>query len=452
MKIQFLGATHTVTGSKYLIEHNRRRVLIDCGLFQGLKELRIRNREPFPVDPQKIDSVILTHAHIDHTGYLPVLMNQGFRGTVYCTPGTRDLCRILLPDSGRLQEEEAGYANRKGFSKHKPALPLYTEEDAERVLGLFRIIPYEKQFDLGDGMNLKLTKSGHIIGSAFVALSNGKTSILFSGDLGREKDLVLRSPGFITDSDYLVLESTYGDRMHDPRDPQDQIEEIINRTFARNGVVVVPAFSVGRTQTLLYILHLLKMEGRIPDIPVYLNSPMSISATDVFFDYPGEQRLNPDQSEGLGNVAKYIHSPEESRALNEKKGPMIIISASGMATGGRVLHHLKAFAPNPNNAIVFTGFQAAGTRGASMLANAESIKIHGQFIPVRAEVDVVHNLSAHADQGETLKWLSHFRKPPKTTFITHGEPQAAQALRVKIESSLRWNCKVPDYLEETELW
>src|SRR3990172_5822420 len=452
MKIQFLGATQTVTGSKYLIEHNRRKVLIDCGLFQGLKELRLRNREPFPVDPQKIDSVILTHAHIDHTGYLPVLMKQGFRGKVYCTQGTRDLCRILLPDSGRLQEEEAGYANRKGFSKHKPALPLYTQEDAERVLDLFRTIPHGTRFDLGDGLNLKLTRSGHIIGSSFVAVSHEKTSIMFSGDLGRENDLILRAPEFVTKSDYLVIESTYGGRMHDPTDPQDQIAEIINRTAARNGVVIVPAFSVGRTQTLLYVLHLLKMEGRIPGIPVYLNSPMSISATSIFFDYPGEHRLNPDQCAGLSNVAKYINSPEESKALNEKNGPMIIISASGMATGGRVIHHLKAFAPDPNNAIIFTGFQAAGTRGASMLANAESIKIHGQFIPFRAEVDVVHNLSAHADQGEIMKWLSHFRNPPKTTFITHGEPQAAQALKEKIEGSLRWNCKIPEYLEKTDLF
>ena len=451
MKIQFLGATHTVTGSRYFIEHNRRKVLIDCGLFQGLKELRLRNREPFPIDPQKIDSVILTHAHLDHTGYLPVLMKQGFRGTVYCTSGTQDLCRILLPDSGRLQEEEAEYANRKGFSKHKPALPLYTQEDAERVLGLFRTIPYGTKFDLGDGLNLKLTQSGHIIGSAFVALSNGKASILFSGDLGRENDLILRSPEFVTESDYLVIESTYGDRMHDPGDPQDQIAEIINRTAARNGVIIVPAFSVGRTQTLLYVVHLLKMERRIPDIPVYLNSPMSISATGIFCDHLGEHRLDPDQCAGLCNVARYIHSPEESKALNEKDGPMIIISASGMATGGRVLHHLKAFAPDPNNSILFTGFQAAGTRGASMLANAETVKIHGEYIPVRAEVDVVHNLSAHADQGEILKWLSHFRNPPKTTFITHGEPQAAKALKEKIEGAIRWNCRIPGYLEATEL-
>ena len=451
MKIQFLGATQTVTGSKYLIEHNRRKVLIDCGLFQGLKELRLRNREPFPVDPQKIDSVILTHAHLDHTGYLPVLMKQGFRGTIYCTSGTRDLCRILLPDSGRLQEEETEYANRKGFSKHKPALPLYTQEDAERVLGLFRTIPYETKFDLGDGLKLRLTRSGHIIGSAFVALSNGETSILFSGDLGRGNDLILRPPEFVTESDYLVIESTYGDRLHDPGDPQDQIAGIINRTAARNGVIIVPAFSVGRTQTLLYVLHLLKIGRRIPDIPVYLNSPMSISATGIFCDHLGEHRLNPDQCDDLCNVAQYIHSPEESRALNEKNGPMIIISASGMATGGRVLHHLKAFAPDPKNSILFTGFQAAGTRGASLLANAETVKIHGGQVPVRAEVDIVHNLSAHADQAEILKWLSHFRKPPKTTFITHGEPQAAQTLRGKIEGSLHWNCKIPEYLENTEL-
>ena len=451
MKIQFLGATQTVTGSKYLIEHNRRKVLIDCGLFQGLKELRLRNREPFPVDPQKIDSVILTHAHLDHTGYLPVLMKQGFRGTVYCTSGTRDLCRILLPDSGRLQEEETEYANRKGFSKHKPALPLYTQEDAERVLGLFRTIPYGTKFDLGGGLNLKLTRSGHIIGSAFVALSNGETSILFSGDLGRENDLILRPPEFVTESDYLVIESTYGDRMHDPGDPQDQIAEIINRTAARNGVIIVPAFSVGRTQTLLYVLHLLKVGGRIPDIPVYLNSPMSISATGIFCDHLGEHRLNPGQCDDLCNVAKYIHTPEESKVLNKKDGPMVIVSASGMATGGRVLHHLKAFAPDPKNSIIFTGFQAAGTRGASLLANAETVKIHGEQIPVRAEVDVVYNLSAHADQREMLKWLSHFQGPPKTTFITHGEPQAADALREKIGGALHWSCRIPEYLEGAEL-
>lgn len=454
MRIQFLGATQTVTGSKYLVEHNRRKVLIDCGLFQGLKELRLRNREPFPVDPQKIDSVILTHAHLDHTGYLPVLMKQGFRGTVYCTSGTRDLCRILLPDSGRLQEEETEYANRKGFSKHKPALPLYTQEDAERVLGQFRTIPdgpHGAEFDLGGGLNLKLTRAGHIIGSVFVTLSNGEVSILFSGDLGRENDPILRPPEFATECDYLVIESTYGDRLHDPRDPQDQIAEIINRTAARNGVVIVPAFSVGRTQTLLYVLYRLKIGGRIPDIPVYLDSPMSISATGIFRDHPQEHRLNQKQCAGMCNVAQYIHTPEESRALTKRDGPMIIISASGMATGGRILHHLKAFAPDPDNSILFTGYQAAGTRGAAMLANAESVKIHGKYVPVRAGVSAVYNLSAHADQGEILKWLSHFQRPPKTTFITHGEPQAANALREKIMSSLHWNCIIPKYLEGTEL-
>lgn len=451
MKLKFLGATQTVTGSKYLIESSGKRVMVDCGLFQGLKELRLRNWADFPVDPKIIDAVVLTHAHIDHTGYLPVLVKRGFKGRIYCTPATRDLCRVLLPDSGRLQEEEAEYANRKGFSKHKPALPLYTQADAENALRLFTTIDYQMNFALPGELQCVFRQSGHILGSAFVVISDSKRTIVFSGDLGRPNDLVLKSPEDIEKADYVVVESTYGNRNHDPKDILDQLEPIITRTIERKGVVIVPAFSVGRSQTLLYCLHLLKRARRIPDVPVFLNSPMSINATHIFCEYQGQHRLNPIECEGMCEVSRYVNSPEESKGLNNKKGPMIIISASGMATGGRALHHLKAFGPDSRNTILLSGFQAAGTRGAALVSGAKQLKIHGEQIPINAEIAVVNGLSAHADQKEILGWLSQFINAPIKAFVTHGEPASAEALKKKIEGELHWSCHVPQYLEEVDL-
>jgi metallo-beta-lactamase family protein len=451
MLIQFLGATGTVTGSKYLVSAGRRRVLVDCGLFQGLKQLRLRNWDPPPVQPREVEAILLTHAHIDHTGYLPLFVKRGFAGRVFCTHATRDFCEILLPDSGRLQEEEAEYANRHSFSKHSPALPLYTQRDAEACLPSLSPIDYDHEVQFGDDLSFRFLPAGHILGAAMIAMRRAQVSLLFSGDLGRSADPVIKAPTQVARADYLVVESTYGDRLHDPSDPKLKLAEIINRTSGRGGTVIIPAFAVGRAQQVMYYIHLLKQERAIPDIPVYLNSPMAADVTQLFHRYQGEHRLTRSECEAMSKVAQIVNSVEESKWLNTRSFPMVIISASGMASGGRVLHHLRAFAPEPKNTILFTGFQAAGTRGAAMLAGASSVKIHGQYVPVRAEIAAISNLSAHADYAEILDWLAHFDQPPRRTFITHGEPIAADALRHRIEEQMRWNCRVPDYLEASEL-
>ncbi len=451
MKITFLGATGTVTGSKYLVSSGSKFILVDCGLFQGFKELRLRNWTPLPVKPKLIDAIILTHAHIDHTGYLPLLVKNGFSGRVYCSSATRDLCKILLPDSGHLQEEEAKYANKRGYSKHKPALPLYTEKDAVRSLKQFSPIDLGQDLRLGDGLLFRLSPSGHILGASFVSLRDSGNSILFSGDIGRPNDPIMTAPAIARKTDYLVVESTYGDKLHDPADPQIELGSIINRTVKRDGVIVVPAFAVGRAQLLLYYIHLLKKSKTIPDIPVFLNSPMAVDVNHVLHDHLGEHRLTPEMCEAICNTARIVNSVEESKALNKKKGPMIIVAASGMVTGGRVLHHLVSFAPDPRNTILFVGFQAEGTRGAAILNGAESVKIHGRHVSIKSEVAYIDNLSAHADYAEILEWLGNFDSPPKETFITHGEPKPANALRQQIEQELGWNCRVPEYLEEVVL-
>ena len=457
MKLTFLGATGTVTGSKYILTSEiksggDKRIMIDCGLFQGLKQLRLRNWAALAINPKEVDAVVLTHAHIDHSGYLPLFVKNGFSGKVYCTEATRDLCEVLLLDSAHLQEEEAKYANKRGFSKHHPALPLYTQEDAQNALALLTPVAYEHEVDLGDGLIATLYPSGHILGSAFVRIHNSKTSILFSGDIGRPNDILMNPPLRIKQADYLVLESTYGNRLHDLSDPKIKLAEIINLTINRKGIILIPVFAVGRAQELLYYIHLLKASGAIANsTPVYLNSPMAVDATAIFNHYQNEHRLTPEQSHALCHTAHMVNSIEESKQLNESKGPMIILSASGMASGGRVVHHLKAFAPNPNNTILFVGFQAAGTRGSAMLEGAESIKIHGQYVPVRANVEYLPNLSAHADYSEIITWLGGFESAPKKTFITHGEPVAADAMRLHIEEQLRWQVVVPDYLETVTL-
>jgi metallo-beta-lactamase family protein len=451
MKITFLGATGTVTGSKYLVNSGSRFILVDCGLFQGFKQLRLRNWAPLPVNPKLIDAVILTHAHIDHSGYIPLLVKNGFIGKIYCTSATRDLCAILLPDSGHLQEEEARYANKHGYSKHRPALPLYTEKDAMRSLERFATIDFGQNLNLSNNLIANLSPSGHILGSAFVLLKDTRRSVLFSGDIGRPNDPIMVSPSNVRKVDYLVIESTYGDKRHDPADPKVALAEIINRTAERGGVVIVPAFAVGRAQSLLYYVHQLKKSKSIPDIPVFLNSPMAANVNHVFHDHLGEHRLTPAQCDEMCNAARIVNTVEESKAINERKGPMIVIAASGMATGGRVLHHLEAFAPDPRNTVLFVGFQAGGTRGAAMVNGAESVKIHGKYVPIRAEVRVIDNLSAHADYAEILDWLGNFDRPPQQTFVTHGEPAAADALRHRIEEQLGWSCRVPEYLEEIRL-
>ncbi len=451
MQLTFLGATGTVTGSKYLVTAGDRRILVDCGLFQGLKQLRLKNWEPLPVDPGSVDAVVLTHAHIDHSGYLPLFVRHGFRGKVHCSSATRDLCEILLPDSGRLQEEEADYANRRGFSKHSPALPLYTQQDAERCLLQLVPLDFNSDTDLGSGVVLRLAHAGHILGSAFVELKHAGVDLLFSGDIGRPRDPVMLAPAAMRRADYVVVESTYGDRRHDPTDPLAELAGIINRTVGRGGVVIVPTFAVGRAQQLLYYLYLLKTTRRIADVPVYLNSPMAVDATRIFLNHQDEHRLTAEQCKAMFSSVTIVNTPDESKHLNSREGPMIILAGSGMATGGRVVHHLKAFAPDPRNTILFAGFQAAGTRGAAILNGAQSVKIHGQYVPVRAEVQILSNLSAHADYAEILEWLDHFEAAPRQTFVTHGEPVAADALRHRIEERKGWRCKVPDYREQVDL-
>ncbi|MHA7775434.1 MBL fold metallo-hydrolase RNA specificity domain-containing protein [Roseibium sp. M-1] len=451
MKLTFLGGVGTVTGSKYLLEADGKRVLVDCGLFQGYKQLRLRNWAPLPVDPKTIDAVILTHAHLDHSGYLPLLVKNGFRGPVVSTRATRDLCAILLPDSGFLQEKDADFANRHGFTKHHPALPLYTREDAEVSLKRFRPVGFDEEHEMLGTFKACFRGAGHILGAAIVELQWGGTKIVFSGDLGRYGDATLLDPAPIRQADYLLIESTYGNRFHEKLDAEDALAEVITRTAGRGGTVVIPSFAVGRAQSLLFHIQQLKKAGRIPNLPVFLDSPMAVSASDVFARHLGNHRLSAEDCDWSTDTARYVEDVEESKSIDQSPMPKVIISASGMATGGRVLHHLKHYAPDHRNTILFAGFQAGGTRGAAITSGAKSVRIHGGDVPIRAEVGNLHMLSAHADANEILRWLGEFEAAPKQTFITHGEPDAADALRYRIESELGWECLVPDYRDEVLL-
>ena len=452
MKLQFLGGTGTVTGSKYLVQSGNARVLVDCGLFQGLKQLRLRNWAELPFDPASLAAVVLTHAHLDHSGYLPLLVKSGFRGPIHCTPATYELCRLLLTDSGHLQEEDAEYANRHGFSKHKPALPLYTEEDAEKCLRFFQPVGIDREFELATGWRAQLQPAGHILGACSARLTDASGRLVFSGDLGRPHDPIMVAPRALDAADFLVVESTYGDRLHPAGDPCDELEPIITRTIRRGGVLVVPSFAVGRAQALLYCIHRLKAQGRIPaTLPVFLNSPMAVDVTNLYLRFRTEHRLGAEECEAVCRTAKFINTVEESKALNARTQPMIVIAASGMATGGRVIHHLKAFAPDPRNTVLFSGFQAAGTRGAAMLAGARTIRIHGQDIAVQAEIAALSTLSAHTDAAETIDWLRTCTTAPRMTFVTHGEPVAADALRQLIERRLGWRTTIPEQAQLVDL-
>lgn len=451
MKLTFLGATQTVTGSKYLVEAGNCRFLIDSGLFQGLKPLRQRNWEPFPIPPSSLDAIILTHAHIDHTGFLPRLYKEGYRGPVYVTKPTYDLCTILLPDAGYLQEEDARFANKHGYSKHRPALPLYTEEAARAALSLFRTIDYNTSFSLGGGLNCTFTPTGHILGAASVHIQEGKRRLVFSGDVGRPNDLLMHPPRPLEHADYLVLESTYGNRRHEAADPKERFAAIIESVVSRNGVLLIPSFAVGRAQTVLYVLYKLRQEGRIPDIPVYLDSPMAIEATELFCRHAAEHKLSAEEAREMCRGVTYVRTSEESKLLSRRGGPMIIISASGMATGGRVLHHLKAFAPDPNNTVLFVGFQAAGTRGRAMLAGAREVKIHGGFVPIAAEVESIESLSAHADYEELIGWLSRLQREPHRIFLVHGETEAQKALTQKLRDAFGWDAESPEFGQQVVL-
>ena len=449
--LTFLGGVGTVTGSKYLLRSKGAAVLIDCGLFQGFKQLRLRNWSPLPVDPKKIGAVVLTHAHLDHSGYLPLLVKNGFEGFVYATHATRDLCEILLPDSGFLQEKDAAFANKKGFSRHKPALPLYTKDDAMDALGRIRAVPFGEFREVAPGVRVRFRRAGHILGAAIVEATIDGRTVVFSGDLGRSDSATMPTPERVETADYVLIESTYGDRRHSTADPEDALAEVVNRVAARGGTVLVPSFAVGRTQILLYHIWRLKRSGRIPDLPVFLDSPMAIDAAEIFRRHADDHRLSPEDCRAMCAVARLVREPEDSQALDRDPMPKIIVSASGMATGGRVLHHLKHFAPDPRNAVLFAGYQAGGTRGRHMVDGAPTVKIHGRHVPIKAEVDNLDMLSAHADRDGLMAWLRGFRRPPKRTFVVHGEPEAADALRGQIEEELGWPVSVPDYRDEEPL-
>jgi metallo-beta-lactamase family protein len=447
LRLQFLGATGTVTGSRYLIEYGGRRLLVDCGLFQGLKQLRLRNWAPPPVPAASIDAVVLTHAHIDHSGYLPRLVAEGFRGIIHATPGTAELLSILLPDSGRLQEEDARYANRHRFSKHSPALPLYTEAQALLSLKQVRTQEFGKPFEPIPGLLAGFSHAGHIIGAASVHLATDRTCITLSGDLGRTDDFVMLPPAAAPYADVVVIESTYGDRLHSTVPVEEPLCDILSRTAARGGTTLIPAFAVGRAQAILHAILKLSAQGKIPDIPLYLNSPMASQATRLVHTHEEEHRLTAADRRDLAEKVRYVRTEDESRALNHPAFPSIIVAASGMATGGRVLHHLEALAPEPRNTILFVGHQAAGTRGATLLGGADRVRVHGQWVQVRAEIANIDGMSSHADRAQLLGWLGTLQRAPRHVYVTHGEPQAADSLRQAIEERFGWPASVPEYLD-----
>lgn len=451
MNLAFLGAAGTVTGSKTLVTHEGKQVLVDCGLFQGYKNLRSMNWEAFPFDPKQLDAVVLTHAHLDHSGALPLLVKHGFRGPVFATPSTIDVCGVLLPDSGRLQEEDADYSNRHRLSKHEPALPLYTEDDAKRALRRLEPLPFEQRADVAAGMGVRLRPAGHILGASSVELTVDDTSVLFSGDLGRPDDTIMQAPSPIEHADHVVVESTYGDRLHDTQDAELVLGDAIKRTAARGGIVVIPAFAVGRAQSLLYAIYRLKARAAIPDLPVFLNSPMAIDMTEIYHRHRAEHRLSVEECSGMSHVAKMVRTVEESRALVAQRYPAIIVSASGMATGGRVLHHLKALAPDRRNTIVFAGYQASGTRGARIAAGEHTIRIHGEDVAVNAEIVSLPGMSAHADARQIVQWLATAPRPPRGIYLNHGEPGPADALRQRIERELGWSATVPRLGQTVEI-
>ncbi len=453
-KITFLGAVGAVTGSKYLVEAGSKRLLVDCGLFQGPKELRQKNWDKLPIDPASIDWIVLTHAHIDHTGYLPRIVRDGFRGAIYANAATHELCALLLADSAHLQEEDARYAAKKGYSKHDPPLPLYTVEDAQQALTRFREVPRKEGYAISPQFAVKPSDAGHILGSSSLQITiteNGKSgTVVFSGDVGRYGQPILNDPAPIAKADYVLCESTYGDRDHPTASPYDAIAEIVNRVTKRGGVIVIPAFAVGRTQTLMYILRKLEDEQRIPRLQTFVDSPMAVNVTKLYVKHREDHSLQFSQEEMNGNhdplnvhETHMTQSVEDSKKINDVKTPCIIISASGMCTGGRILHHLAQRLPDAKNAVILAGYQADGTLGRYLLSGGKDAHIHGEHIPVRAEIQEVSQFSAHADRTELVRWLSGFTSPPKQLFLTHGEPAAAQAFRGTVEQKLGWRVSVP---------
>jgi len=445
VSITFLGGAGTVTGSKYLVKHEDHKLLVDCGLFQGYKQLRLRNWSPLSVAPNHITALLLTHAHLDHSGYLPLLVKEGFAGPIFATPATRDLCRILLPDSGHIQEEDADFANRHKFSKHSPALPLYTRQDALDALPLIKAVDFGKTFSPLPGWKATFSPAGHILGAASILLEVTGRRILFSGDLGRPDDLLMSPPADAPAADTVLIESTYGDRIHPVENILLELAPALQRVAKRGGVAVVPVFAVGRAQALLHAIHLLKLKGELPSsLPVYLDSPMAVHTTHLFEHHPGEHRLSKQDTQALTHCATMIQSTDESRALAARHGPMVILSASGMATGGRVLHHLAHYAGDHRNMIILTGYQAPGTRGDTLASGHKTVRIHGRDVEVNAEVVQLQSASAHADANQLLAWLRTLPQAPDQVYIVHGEAGPADTLRARIHRELGWRAQVPE--------
>jgi len=456
-KLTFLGAARTVTGSKYLLEHNGQKVLFDCGLFQGLKDLRLRNWDEFPVPPDSLNAVVLTHAHLDHVGYLPRLVAQGYRGRVFCTPGTKDLSQLVLPDAGRIQEEDARQANKHGYSRHDPALPLFTESDALRALTQLQPLGFERPIEVVPGLSIEFHPAGHLLGSAFiiVRLAGGPT-ILFGGDLGRYSRPILPDPSGAIAADIVLVESTYGDREHQADDSGAQLAEVIKKTAGQNGKLVIPAFAIGRVEELLYWVRRLEAEHRIPVLPVYVDSPMASEALKYYSARVAE--LDPDLRPTSGQIYAFattrfqtVSSPQQSKELTASRRPAIVISSSGMATGGRVLHHLAAALPDPRNTVLFVGYQAEGTRGRQLVDGAKDVRIHGHRIAVNATVTRIDSMSAHADRGEILRWLGTLGSAPRRLCLVHGEPAPMDALKGLIQERLSWTPHTPAHGETIEL-
>jgi len=440
--LQFLGAANTVTGSRFLLSCGQQHILIDCGMFQGYKNLRERNWRPFPIPVDSIDAIVLTHAHMDHSGFVPALVREGFRGKVYCTDATAALCEILWLDAAHLQTEEAEYQNRHHLSKHHPARPLYDEDDARNALKRLQVVPLKQPLEL-DNVTIRFHRNGHILGSCFLEVVTAGKTLLFSGDLGRPHDLIMRPPQPAVYADYLIVESTYGNRLHDTSDVATRIANIINETAHRGGSVLIPAFAVGRAQSILYLLAKLADEQKIPPLPIYLDSPMAISVTDIYRRFTHYHKLHGEECELLSR-AHCTRTVQQSQGLNSIAMPHIIVSASGMATGGRVLHHLKYMLDKAENTILFTGFQAGGTRGARLVNGEPFVKIHGEYIPVKARIENIDNLSAHADYSEAMTWLENLAVAPTRTFVVHGEPEAADAMRLRINETYGWSTCVPE--------
>ena len=450
--LTFQGAARTVTGSRYLVESDGRRVLVDCGMFQGLKELRLRNWADPPVPPASIDSVVLTHAHLDHVGMLPRLVAQGFKGRIFCTPGTQDLCSLVLPDAGRLQEEEAERANRKGYTKHRPAKPLFTEQDAVVTLSRLQPVGYLRPIPVGSsGLEVEFLPTGHLLGAAYVRMrrqDGAGGTVLFGGDLGRYNRPILPDPSAGSAADVLLVESTYGDRLHPTGDETARLAALINETAEQRGKLIIPSFAIGRVEEVLYAIKTLEDAGTVPALPVYVDSPMALQALK-FYERRADE-LDADIARRRGEVSAFctkrftpVATAQESHEVVDRPGPAIVISASGMATGGRVLHHLANGLADPRNTVLFVGFQAAGTRGRQLIEGAQEVRMFGQFVPVHARVEKLNGMSAHADAGEIVQWLRTFPKPPAITYLVHGEPSAQETLQTRIARELAWNVQIP---------